>query len=109
MCSGDGIDLERMILDPGLGFAKTWKDNLTILGNFDCFNLGITTLVGASRKNFIGRVTGQKVENRLAGTISTSIHLARHGADIIRVHDVSENRQALQMTQSICDFRNKLL
>jgi dihydropteroate synthase len=101
----NGISLDKIILDPGIGFAKTWKGNISILRNIWSLDLGFRTLVGASRKSFIGHVTGQTVENRLPGTISTSIYLANHGVDIIRVHDVQENKDALEVMKSICDLR----
>ncbi len=105
----EGISLDRIILDPGIGFAKTWKGNLAILSNIESLDLGFRTLVGTSRKSFIGHITGQKVENRLPGTISTSIYLANHGTDILRVHDIQENRKALEVMRSICDFRDESL
>ena len=105
----DEISLEKIILDPGIGFAKTWAGNLAILANIGSLDLGFRTLVGTSRKSFIGHITGQKVESRLPGTISTSIYLANHGTDIIRIHDINENREALEVMRSICDFRNESL
>ncbi len=105
----EGISFDRIILDPGIGFAKTWKGNLAVLSNMESLDLGFRTLVGTSRKSFIGHITGQKVENRLPGTISTSIYLASHGTDILRVHDIQENREALEVMRSICDFRDESL
>jgi dihydropteroate synthase len=105
----DGISLDKVILDPGIGFAKTWMGNVSILRNIGSLDLGFRTLVGASRKSFIGHLTGEKVENRLPGTISTSIYLANHGIDILRVHDVQENKDALEVMRSLCDFRNESL
>ncbi|MCL4451674.1 MAG: dihydropteroate synthase [Candidatus Thermoplasmatota archaeon] len=109
LLNSEGMGTDKIILDPGIGFAKTWKGNLEILRHIDCLDLGLRTLVGTSRKSFIGHVTGQTVEKRLPGTISTSIYLAQHGIDILRVHDLNENREALQMIRSICDFRNESL
>ncbi|MGC8515930.1 MAG: dihydropteroate synthase [Thermoplasmata archaeon] len=103
------ISLDKVILDPGIGFAKTWTGNLAILANIGSLDLGFRTLVGTSRKSFIGHITGQKVESRLPGTISTSIYLANHGTDILRVHDVQENREALEVMRSIGDFRDEPL
>ncbi|EQD57664.1 dihydropteroate synthase, partial [mine drainage metagenome] len=95
LCVQDGIEPGKITLDPGLGFAKTWKDNLSILQNIRCLDLGFPILVGASRKSFIGHITGKKVEDRLPGTIATSLYLAHNGVDILRVHDARENRDAL--------------
>ncbi|MCY0851561.1 MAG: dihydropteroate synthase [Thermoplasma acidophilum] len=89
------IGFDRIILDPGIGFAKDIKGNVDILRNIKSFNVGFPLLVGTSRKTFIGTITGQKVENRLAGTIGTSIYLAENRVSILRVHDVKENRDAL--------------
>ena len=109
LLTSEEIGIDKITLDPGIGFAKTWGGNLEILRRIDCLDLGLRTLVGTSRKSFIGHVTGQAVERRLPGTISTSIYLAQHGIDILRVHDVNENREALQMIRSICDFGNESL
>ncbi|KAA8922343.1 dihydropteroate synthase [Thermoplasma sp.] len=89
------IGFDRIILDPGIGFAKDTKGNVEILRNIKSLNVGFPILVGTSRKTFIGAITGQKVENRLAGTIGTSIYLAENRVSILRVHDVKENRDAL--------------
>ncbi|MGC8609149.1 MAG: dihydropteroate synthase, partial [Thermoplasmata archaeon] len=90
-----GIKEERIILDPGIGFSKDFSGNLEILRNLGSFYLGFPLLVGTSRKTFIGHITGKNPENRLPGTIATSIYLAQNKTDIIRVHDVSENRDAI--------------
>ncbi len=109
LCVQDGIEPGKIILDPGLGFAKTWKDNLTILENIRCLDLGFPVLVGASRKSFIGHITEKKVEDRLPGTIAASLYLAHNGVDILRVHDVHENRDALDLIRSIHYFGRETL
>ena len=93
----DGINLERIIIDPGIGFAKGLKGNMDILRNIDSFKIGQRLLVGTSRKTFIGKITGSSVEERLPGTIATSIYLSGKGVDILRLHDVRENRDAIKM------------
>ncbi len=93
----DGINLERIIIDPGIGFAKGLKGNMDILRNIDSFKIGQRLLVGTSRKTFIGKITGSPVEERLPGTIATSIYLSGKGVDILRLHDVRENRDAIKM------------
>lgn len=96
-----GIEPGSMIVDPGIGFAKDLSGNLDIINNIQSFNFGFPVLAGASRKGFIGRITGSTVENRLPGTIATSIYMARNGVDIIRVHDVAENREGVIMFSAI--------
>lgn len=98
-----GVNAGNIIIDPGIGFSKDLEGNLQILSNLQSFNLGFGTLVGASRKGFIGKITGDDVSNRLPGTIATSIYLMNKKADILRVHDVKENRSALKMYKSIMD------
>ena len=97
MCWEDGIDPEKIILDPGIGFAKGLKGNIDILRNIESFRLGQRLLVGTSRKMFIGKITGLPVEERLPGTIATSIYLSSKGVDILRLHDVRANRDAIKM------------
>lgn len=96
-----GIDGSRIIIDPGIGFGKGLSGNLEIMKNLHCFFRGFQVLVGASRKSFIGKITGESVEDRLPGTIATSIYLMSKKADIVRVHDVRENRAALQVYSAL--------
>ncbi|MDI9368420.1 MAG: dihydropteroate synthase [Thermotogota bacterium] len=87
-----GIRRDRIILDPGIGFAKTAEQSIEMLRNVDRFlQLGFPLLVGHSRKSFIAKLTGSPVENRLEETISISTYLYLKGVDIIRVHDVQEH------------------
>lgn len=97
-----GIKKENIILDAGIGFGKTSTQNMQILNNLDKIkNLGYPILVGASRKSFIGQELDCEVNDRLNGTIATSVIATQKQADIIRVHDVKENFQAMLMTQKI--------
>ncbi|BAB59296.1 dihydropteroate synthase [Thermoplasma volcanium GSS1] len=91
----------RIISDPGIGFAKDLKGNIEILRNIKSFHIGMPLLVGTSRKTFIGTITGQAVEGRLPGTIGTSIYLANNRVSIIRVHDVRENKDAINTYLSL--------
>ncbi len=91
-----GIPAGDIIVDPGIGFAKDFWGNADILRDVRSFQFGPKLLVGASRKGFIGKITGEHVEGRLPGTIATSIYLAMSRVDFIRVHDVVENREALE-------------
>ncbi|MGN6710170.1 dihydropteroate synthase [Anaerocolumna jejuensis] len=97
-----GIKDENIILDPGIGFGKTWEQNLAVMRNLDMLKkLGYPILLGASRKNFIGKTLGLEINDRLEGTLAvTSIGIMK-GADIVRVHDVLQNTRAAVMTDSI--------
>jgi len=94
-----GIDRARITLDPGLGFAKTAEQSLAVLrGLPDLVALGLPILVGASRKNFVGRYGGEAVPaKRAPGSIAAALFAAAQGAAILRVHDVAETRQALNV------------
>jgi dihydropteroate synthase len=86
-----GISPKRIIVDPGIGFAKMTEDNLRLIRGLAALrSLGMPILVGLSRKRFIGDVTGRPVEERLAGTIAANTIAVLAGADIVRVHDVAE-------------------
>ncbi|WP_393971112.1 dihydropteroate synthase [Oxyplasma meridianum] len=93
-----GVKPHNIIVDPGLGFAKTYQGNIAILRNIDSFRGAFPLLVGTSRKTFLGHITGRDVNGRLAGTIATSVYLAEKHVDIVRVHDVAENRDAIKVT-----------
>ena len=92
-----GIRADRVILDPGIGFAKNINGNLKILREITSLHIGFPLLVGTSRKSWIGGITGLPVEDRLPGTIASSIYLQSKGVEFLRVHDVSENRSALEV------------
>lgn len=92
-----GVNPENIITDPGIGFSKTYQGNLEILRNIESFRGPFPLLVGTSRKTFLGHITGKDVNNRLAATIATSAYLAGKKVDIIRVHDVGENRDAVKV------------
>ena len=86
-----GISRRRIIVDPGIGFAKGTEDNLRLVRGLAAFKaLGLPILVGLSRKRFIGEITGLPVEERLAGTVAAGTLAVLRGADIVRVHDVAE-------------------
>ncbi|MCE5201023.1 MAG: dihydropteroate synthase [Synergistaceae bacterium] len=98
-----GLDRSRIIIDPGIGFAKTYDQNLFILRHLEAFEtLGLPLLIGVSRKGTIGRATESEYpEERLEGTIAVSTLCAWQGVDMIRVHDVAQNRKAVMMTEAI--------
>ncbi len=91
-----GIGLERVWLDPGIGFGKTIDHNLELLARLDeIVALGRPVVVGTSRKSFLGTITGREPGERVAGTIATNVLALARGASVFRVHDVAEARDAL--------------
>lgn len=97
-----GIARGNIIIDPGIGFGKDLEHNLTLLNHLDSFlSLGRPLLVGVSRKSFIGMIAGKQAGDRLPGTIAANVCALERGARIFRVHDVAENRQALQVAAGI--------
>jgi dihydropteroate synthase len=102
-----GVELERVVLDPGIGFAKKMEHNLELLGCLSDFRkYQRPLLVGASRKGFIGQVTGAElVADRLGGSLACACAAVEAGASIVRAHDVAATRQALRMTEAIAAKR----
>jgi len=99
---GAGIDLERLCIDPGIGFGKTLEHNLTILRDIRAFHhLGVPVLVGPSRKRFIGTLTDTDVDDRIEGTAGVVAWCAAEGVDIIRVHDVKEMTRVVRVVDAI--------
>lgn len=97
-----GVTPENIILDPGIGFAKTAEDNLLVLNRLkELTALGYPLLLGTSRKRFIGSVLDQPVDKRTYGTMATTAIGVMAGCSIIRVHDVRENKEAAQMALAI--------
>ena len=91
-----GIDPRRIALDPGIGFGKSAHHNMQILRAIREFQLlGRPVLIGHSRKRFLQKVIGRTVDERLYGTLGVSVALAHQGIDILRVHDVGPNRDAV--------------
>jgi dihydropteroate synthase len=97
-----GIPREYIILDPGVGFGKTARQNVEALARIpDLKEYGLPILVGASRKAFLGSLTGDGFEGTLVGTVAVSLAAAASGASIFRVHDVAEHVAALRVFQMI--------
>lgn len=105
----EGIDPENILLDPGIGFGKTTEHNLALLNHLDSIGeLGYPVLLGASRKSFIGRLSGlEAAKDRVAGTVATSVLGYERGATFFRVHDVRANREALEVAEAILDINNE--
>ena len=98
-----GARPENIVLDPGIGFGKTVDHNLTLLRRLDAIvDLGFAVLVGASRKGFVGSITGVgEARERVFGTVATTVMAYERGATLFRVHDVHANREALAMAGAI--------
>ncbi|MBA4228190.1 MAG: dihydropteroate synthase [Hyphomonas sp.] len=97
-----GIPKERIWLDPGVGFAKTIRQNLEVIAGLETLAAyGCPVLVGLSRKSFIGHVTGRAVNDRLAGTLTAHLMALQRGARVLRVHDVAEHTDMLRLYQAI--------
>ena len=98
VCEQAGIKRERLILDPGFGFGKTLEQNYQLLAQLHQFSdLGLPLLSGTSRKSMIGNLLARKVDERLAGSLTTAIIAAQQNVSIIRVHDVKETVDALKV------------
>ena len=97
-----GIADDKIILDPGVGFAKSYEQNLIITNNVDRLNeLGYPVLLGTSRKSMIGLTLDLPSDQRVEGTVSTSVIGVMKGCRFVRVHDVLENKRAILMTEAI--------
>ncbi|WEX86955.1 dihydropteroate synthase [Sinorhizobium garamanticum] len=102
-----GVARERIVLDPGFGFAKDADENLELMARFsELHRFGLPILVGTSRKRFIGAVTGRDAPARDVGTAATTALLRAAGAAIFRVHDVAINRDALVMADAMLAAKN---
>ena len=97
-----GIDDSKIIIDPGIGFAKTFEENLLVTKHLEEFtNLSYPLLYGASRKSMIGIALTLPTEERLEGTLATTVMATMKGAMFVRVHDVKENRRVVDMVRKI--------
>ena len=98
-----GVRPENIIVDPGIGFGKNLEHNLALLRNLDAIgSLGFPVLIGASRKTFLGTITGVKeASERVFGTVATTVLAYEKGATFFRVHDVRANREALATAEAV--------
>ena len=100
--AAEGVDEERIWVDPGIGFGKTVEHNLELTRRLgELGELGRPIVYGSSRKNFIGKLTGAEADHRLGGTIASNVLAAANGAGILRVHDVAAVRDALTTADAI--------
>jgi len=98
-----GVELENIILDPGIGFGKALEHNLKLLKRLDSLvELGFPVLVGVSRKSFLGKITGcEDPKSRLFGTMAANVLAYERGANLFRVHEVRANKEALAVAAAI--------
>lgn len=98
-----GINRSQIIADPGIGFGKTLDHNLALLNRISLFHgLGVPILLGASRKKFIGTISGADMAtDRMAGSVAVALAVVAQGIQILRVHDVAETAQALALWQAV--------
>lgn len=102
ICSAAGIERERMLVDPGFGFGKNDAHNLKLLANLDQFaELGLPLLVGLSRKQWLGNLTGKPVAERASAGIAAALAAIDRGANIVRTHDVASTVDALKVAEAI--------
>ncbi len=100
-----GIARENICVDPGIGFGKSFKQNLELMAGLSLFHgLGVPILMGLSRKGFVGAVTGEKLAaERVNGSVGGALQAAQQGVHILRVHDVAATVQSLKMFTASCD------
>ena len=97
-----GIEEEKIILDPGIGFGKTYEMNLEAIRSLEVLhNFGYPLLLGSSRKSVIGNTLHLPVEERLEGTLATTVIAVMKRCTFVRVHDILQNKRVIQMTEGI--------
>ena len=103
-----GIDKDKIILDPGIGFGKTYAHNLLVLKHLNEFHkLGCPILLGTSRKSVIGLTLDLPADERLEGTLATTVMGVMAGMSFVRVHDVAANERAITMTEAILNIQGE--
>ena len=97
-----GVKKENIVLDPGIGFGKTFEQNLEVLKRLnELQDLGYPILLGTSRKSVLGNIVGGEPKERVEATVATTVSGIRDGVDIVRVHDVKENIQAAKVADKL--------
>ena len=97
-----GVKKEKIVLDPGIGFGKTFEQNLEVLKRLnELQDLGYPVLLGTSRKSVLGNIVGGEPKERIEATVATTVSGIRDGVDIVRVHDVKENLQAARIADKL--------
>jgi len=109
ICDSVGVDSAKLILDPGFGFGWSVSENLEILRRLpELAHLEFPLLIGTSRKSSIGTVLGSRVGERLFGTAATVTHAIGAGIDVVRIHDGSEMRDVVAMSDAIVRHRGSI-
>ena len=99
---GCGFSREFICIDPGIGFSKSFTENLSVIRNFeDLKSLGLPLMAGVSRKSVIGNILSLPPHDRLEGSLAAAVYLSCNGADFIRTHDVKETVRALKVADKI--------
>lgn len=97
-----GITDDKIILDPGIGFAKTYEHNLEVIGRLELLKeMGYPVLLGTSRKSVIGKTLDLPTKERVEGTLVTTVFAVAKGCSFVRVHDIKENLRAVKMAEAI--------
>lgn len=103
-CRAAGLGEDLIVVDPGFGFGKTPAHNIELLANLrQLLDLGRPLLIGVSRKSTLGIITGRDVGERLPASIAAAVLAVREGANIVRVHDVAENVDALRIARAVME------
>jgi len=101
----EAFGVQKITLDVGIGFGKTLEDNISLIKNLEHFlSLDKPLLVGASRKSMIDKIFPSEVSQRLSGTLALHLEAVRNGASVLRVHDVYEHKQALEVYKALESF-----
>jgi dihydropteroate synthase len=104
VCEAAGVARERLVVDPGFGFGKSYRHSLELLRRLpQLAALDLPVLVGLSRKSLLGRITGREPGERLAGSVAAALLAVQRGATIVRVHDVAPTRDALRVLHAVTD------
>jgi len=99
-----GVCRNRLIVDPGFGFGKTFEHNIRLFKTLESFgSMGIPLLVGLSRKSFLGDIVGRDVNERLQASVTAAVLAVERGANIVRVHDVAQTRDGLMTLRALSD------
>lgn len=105
-CLDRGVARDRLWIDPGIGFGKTYQQNLEVLARIDVYcQLGYPVLLGTSRKGLIGRTLGKLPRERLSGSLATVSLAVWNGVSAVRVHDVRETAEVCKMVEAVRDVR----
>ena len=102
LLASKGISIDRVAIDPGFGFGKSLEHNINMLANFAEFSsIGLPVLAGISRKSMLGKITGKDTDGRVAASVAAAVMAADRGAKIVRVHDVAETVDALNLWEAV--------